>query len=183
VVSFILSSRAERGRAHRDYITRLSDSVREDIRKAVECGIAYFSSSDQLQRPALEAAVLLYESELRSGIASIRETCTLKRSDLWGKIDKRQAEFISALTGGSFGSKDAMRDIPRCKEIAGQGSTLRSELGKLRRAQLRESIADQWGRSVINVASAFFPIAAAIGGVISILSMLYAVGWFWMELL
>lgn len=136
LVSFWLNTRDERRRAVRDYHSKFLDETREDIRNAVNAGVAYFSCRENTQIRKLQAQVSLYESDIRSSLASIRSACTDKDEDFVSRLSALEVDFLSELTGGEFGTAEAKPDIKRTQRIVGQGSLLRGELARLRRHQL-----------------------------------------------
>jgi hypothetical protein len=136
VVAFILNTRDERHRTLRDYKTKFSDDTREDIRLAVAAGVAYFSCKDAAKLRELEAQVLLYESDVRSGLAAIRGECAGKTPENVLELKALEADFLDALTGGPFGSATLVPDLNHTRKLVGRASLLRSALAELRRRQL-----------------------------------------------
>lgn len=134
LITFALNTRDERRRALRDHITSVFDETRSDIRQAVSAGVAYFHCDDVEKLPDLEAQVLIYESDVRSAIAAIREACSDDELDA-ADLTALEGSFLDALTGGQFGSAHSI-DPDRARQIIGLGTRLRSAVGQLRRRQL-----------------------------------------------
>ena len=136
VVAFLLNTRDERRRTLRDYTTKYLEDTREDIRLAVTVGVAYWSCGDQSKIRDLEAQVLLYESDIRSGLTAIRKNCDSNDRKVVLTLEKLEENFLDALTGGAFESAGRVPDLSKARMLVGHGSILRSELAKLRRQQL-----------------------------------------------
>lgn len=139
LVSAIISSRFERLKATRDYITKLSDSLRDDVRKAVEAGVAYIGADEKGEREKAEANVQMYESEIRSAVTALKESCILADAGAWENVDAALGSFIDTLTGGEFGSLDPKHEAGLAKKIVGTGSALKMEITRVRRRQLQHS--------------------------------------------
>lgn len=139
VVAFVLNTRDERLRASRDFQTKFLEATRDDVRGAVAAGVAYFVCSDPSKVSELEAQVLLYESEIRSNMASVRSACTQEDHENHHDLGHLEADFLAALTGGSFGNMPHVPSPAEARKLVGQGSLLRSDLAKLRRGQLERA--------------------------------------------
>lgn len=135
-ITFVLNTRDERHRTAREFHTKFFDETRSDIRGAVNAGVEYFSNSDDAKMPGLQAAVLLYEHEIRTSLAAIRRSCGEGDKNLVYSLEHLESDFLDYLTGGEFGSATAVQDDSRVRMIVGQGALLRGELSKLRRNQL-----------------------------------------------
>jgi hypothetical protein len=136
LITFFLNTKDERRRNFRDNVTSSFDETRKDIREAVSAGVAYFGCTNPAKLPELEAQVLLYESDVRSGMAAIRSLCEEADLQAVPALITLEGQFLDALTGGDFGSLRSS-DPDRARRIIGLGSRLRSDLAKLRRHQLR----------------------------------------------
>jgi hypothetical protein len=139
VVAFVLNTRDERLRASRDFQTKFLEATRDDVREAVAAGVAYFVCSDKKKVSELEAQVLLFESEIRSGMTSVRSACTEDDFVNECKLLFLEADFLEALTGGTFGNSPHVPSPAQARKLVGQGSLLRSDLAKLRRGQLERA--------------------------------------------
>jgi hypothetical protein len=160
VVAFILNTRDERRRTLRDYKTKFLEDTREDVRRAVTAGVAYFSCKDPKKLRELEAQVLLYESDVRSGLAAIRLDCEGQDQAIVLNLSEAEQSFLTALTGGSFGSAGPSPSLSNSQVLVGRGSILRGELAKLRRHQLSRA---RFGNHISKVAGWMILLLAVVG--------------------
>jgi hypothetical protein len=147
IVTFFLTTRDERRRTFRDHVTKIFDETRDDIRDAVEAGVAYFSCNKPEELRALEAQVLLYESDIRSSLSVIRSMCRPEEISFIAALERAEGDFLAVLTGGSFGAEMPSPDRNRAREIIGFGTRVRSELARLRRYQLAQTRAGSGNRA------------------------------------
>lgn len=135
-VAFALTTRDERRRTYRDYLTKFFENTSEDIRQAVIEGASYFTASKASTAREHEIQVLLYESAVRSSLAAIRNICSEGDQPYLVRLREAELAFIDALTGGSFGAQPFAPAPPQARAVVGRGTILRSELQALRKYQL-----------------------------------------------
>lgn len=138
-ITFFLNFRIEKKKAERDYITKLFENARDDVRKAVEAGVEYFPLAAAKREPIKEAKIWMGERDVRHSstvlIQFCGETGTVK-DDLIDALD----DFIDSLTGGTFQNSKAVADLEQARKIAAAGAKLRTTLATARQVELRRAI-------------------------------------------
>lgn len=140
VISLYLGQRSEKRRAERDFITKLYDSARDDVRKAVEAGVDYFPRPLAERTLTLEAKVWMSERDVRHSVSSLLTLSEQAGEVEISAVEDALADLIDALTGGSFQSATAAEDIKQARKVATSGARLRVALSTLRQNELRAAI-------------------------------------------
>jgi hypothetical protein len=152
LITLFYNTRAEKKRAERDFISKSFDTARDDVRRAVEAGVAYFPEKADERTGALEATLWMGERDVRNSVSALIEfsAADCPSRDL---LQSRLDDFVDALTGGSFQSVDASADLDQARKVAATGARLRASISTARQTQLRIAI----------TADPFSKIAAKVG--------------------
>jgi hypothetical protein len=144
VVTVFWNNYAEKKKSHRDFITKSFDNARDDVRKASEASIEYFSDTAAKTRPKLEAKVLLIERDVRSSVSELLDSSGLEVDPAYKKAQDRFDTFVADLTGGSFQASKGVVDNVQIRRVAASAAALRAALLDLRKAELAKALRDDW---------------------------------------
>jgi hypothetical protein len=139
LVTLFYNSRAEKRRAARDYISKVFDAARDDVRRAVEAASEYFPVSPAERTPRQEAKLWMGERDVRHSVASLiafSEGSAETRRLLESSLDS----FIDVLTGGSFQASRGDPDIAQSRAISAAGGKLRASIATARQRELEEAV-------------------------------------------
>lgn len=131
-LALIANRLLDKRRAHRDYITRLSDALREDVRLAVEAAAEYWSPSPK-NKAVIEARMKMLESEVRAGALLIDEG---DGSELAVEFRDAVTDFLIVVTGADFEAVKVRANSAHIRELTGKGVALRKLTARLRRQQI-----------------------------------------------
>ena len=139
LISLWANTALEERRARRDHITRLFESARDDVRRAIEAGVDYFSTKPKERTPQQEAKVLSADRELR---AAVQLLLTKERSaECREQTDRAREAFQSLLvelTGGNFQVSSGLVSKAHITRLVHAGAGMRTALARLRDAELKE---------------------------------------------
>lgn len=143
IVSLVANWNLEARRARRDHITKFFEITREDVKRALEVAIDYFATAPDARTPLQEARVVLMDRELRSALPVIvgphRELANQARR----ATGRHFQDLLAELTGGNFQVKDGEVDGEHIRRLTVAGAGLRSNLSRMRDAELK-TLAGLW---------------------------------------
>jgi len=156
-VSFLLNRHDERRRTARDYVTKLFDAAREDVKAAMDAGVAYYTGNyvplTQRMLPPdnvhlLEARVLSGEKNVRAAIAVLRSISSPNGESAMASLRPYEIDFLSALTEHYGETNPAGAE--RARSVVLFGAPLRQELAQLRQKQLLpKGLGTSFGRATV----------------------------------
>lgn len=132
LVSYSLGRKAEANRTQRDYVASYIDDAREEVRRLTLLAVRYHSRIEPDTRRGQEAEITMYEADLRARLADIRLDNETAHSVLVNQLRSAEADFISAITGGEFGSETTEADQRQASKVVGAGTLLRAKMRELR---------------------------------------------------
>ena len=138
-VTFFLNIRIDKRKARRDYITKLFENARDDVRKAIEAGVEYFPLKASDRDPVKEARIWMGERDVRHSSSFLIDFCNARHPGQKYLVDSLD-DFIDSLTGGSFQSLNASPDLEQARKIAASGAKLRTAIAHARHLELNEDI-------------------------------------------
>lgn len=126
----------EARRARRDYITKLFEVTREDVRRAVEAAVDYFAIDPSDRTFLQEAKVILADKEIRSAMPVILGPHPeLHNANRVAALQAYQ-NLIAELTGGNFQEQLGTVDVEHIRRLTLAGASLRSALSRMRDTEL-----------------------------------------------
>lgn len=129
----LLANRSlDRGRAKRDFITKIGESLRDDVRQAVEAAADYWGPTPS-GKSILEARIKMLEQEIRSAAVILAEDKNCKEGS---EFTSSLNSFLSVLTGADFESAKVTANQVQIRDVTGRGVALRKATAQYRRAQL-----------------------------------------------
>ena len=139
VVSLWAGRFLEERRARRDHVTRLFESAREEVRRAVEAAIEYFSIPPGARTALQEARVIANDREIRAALPFLLDNARAV-TDAEVTVAARDAfsKFVEQLTGGTFQSSEGEISPQHIIAIVYAGARLRTALARLRDAELKD---------------------------------------------
>lgn len=140
VVSIAINNRSEKLRAQRDFFTKTFEAAREDVKLAIDAAAEYYPLASLSRPPLAEAKIWMADRELRFSLSNIIENAGEDIATLLPGLTNAFDDLIAELTGGSFQSAANLPDMKHLRRIASAGASLRSELLKVRHAELRSAI-------------------------------------------
>lgn len=154
VVSLLISLWANRlleaRRAEREHLTKLFEVAREDVRRASEAAVDYFSTAPGQRSPLQEAKVLAAEREVREAISPLTRSASDEGENrMRAPAAAAFVTMLAELTGGNFQAVAGEIDRQHLNRLVFACASLRSALAKLREDQLaslveRDFIRSRW---------------------------------------
>lgn len=139
LVTLFYNSRSEKRRAARDYISKVFEGARDDVRRAVEAAVEYFPLPPPERTELLEAKVWMGERDVRHSISALLMFSNQESTS--GKLLEDSLDnFISALTGGSFQATTGNADVVQARSVAAAGGKLRAAISTARQHELEAAV-------------------------------------------
>lgn len=139
LITLFYNSRAEKRRAVRDYVSKVFDAARDDVRRAVEAAVEYYPIAPADRTALQEAKVWMGERDVRHSVSVLvgfSADTSASRKLLEDALDN----FINALTGGSFQARTGDADVGQARVIAATGGKLRATIATARQGELEDAI-------------------------------------------
>lgn len=136
LVAYVLNRRLEVRRQRRDYIGNYIDDARDEVREAAVLGVKYHAHIAPNKREALAAEIAIFEADLRSRLADIREDQMAGDLGIIQELKLAEEEFVGALTGGQFGSANGSPDPKQVSRTVAAATLLRRRMRELRLLRL-----------------------------------------------
>lgn len=139
IISLWANTALEERRARRDHITKLFESARDDVRRAIEAGVDYFATKPKERTPQQEARVLSADRELRAAISLL--LIKDRAAECKEPTDRAREAFQSLLielTGGNFQAAAGFVSRSDITRLVHAGAAMRTALSRLRDAELKE---------------------------------------------
>jgi hypothetical protein len=121
-------------KATRELTTKITDTLRDDLRALQILTVDYWSRKRKAGDDALEARILALQDEVLQSVSLLSEEFGL---DVCGEDDPRP-DLLDSLTGGDFGSASRNADAVRVVRASKLLSDMRARLIRLRAAHLRK---------------------------------------------
>lgn len=118
----------DRKKASRDLSNTIAESLRDDIREAVEVASLYWSYPDR-DKLINESKIKLLEHEIRSASLLIDADRSVKSAEFTSAVNA----FLQLLTGADFEARAVEPNQPHVREIVGRGVMLRKVVSEVRR--------------------------------------------------
>jgi hypothetical protein len=125
LITLYYNSRAEKRRAARDYISKVFDGARDDVRRAVEAAVEYFPVQPANRTTLQEAKLWMGERDVRHSVAALIEF-SAGSAETRKLLEDALDDFISALTGGSFQATSGEADVAQARAVSAIGGKLRA---------------------------------------------------------
>ena len=127
-------------RARRDNLTKLFETSREDVRRAIDAGVEYFAAAPGDRTALQEAKVVGADRDLRHAIPMVLgEIGTVECAAARSSANEAFYALIAELTGGNFQAAEGETDREHIRRLVHAGARMRASLAKLRDAQLYET--------------------------------------------
>lgn len=139
-ISLVVTNRAEKLRAQRDFLTKIFESARDDVKQALDAAAGYFPLPAAERDPSLEARIWMAERELRFSLISVIDSSMAGSVQQADELTLAFDDLIGQLTSGSFQSASATSDLKHLRLIASAGAEVRAKLFALRSAELRNAV-------------------------------------------
>lgn len=139
LVTLFYNNRAEKRRATRDYISKVFDGARDDVRRAVEAAVEYYPVTPGKRTALQEAKVWMGERDVRHAISALLEFSE-PRSSSQKVLEDALDHFISTLTGGSFQVTSGGSDVAQARAVAAAGGKLRASISTARQRELEDAV-------------------------------------------
>lgn len=147
LISLFYNSRAEKRRATRDYISKVFDAARDDVRRAVEAAVEYFPTPPPDRTPLQEARLWMGERDVRHSLAALIQF-SADSSESRKMLEDALDSFIAVLTGGSFQASSGDSDVAQARAVSATGGKLRASIATARQRELEAAVsADILSRS------------------------------------
>jgi hypothetical protein len=133
-LALLFNRHLDNRKAEREYATKLSESVRDDVKDAMVVASEYWAGKLKPERKiSLEATMRVLQAEITLGAKLLDDH---SKEEEIARLDRLVRQFLKALTGGTFEAASVPVDKQQILLITTAGSRLRSELAKTRRGQL-----------------------------------------------
>lgn len=135
-VAFFVNNAIYHNRQKGSYRNDLLDKVRAYIKIGVEMAVEYFSTEEPDKRIKIASKIQIFDADLREDLVSIRTDEDGDAASILDEVCRREVDFLSNLTGGSFGSEpDPQKDREQIRKIIASGVFLRKSLRNLRQSR------------------------------------------------
>jgi hypothetical protein len=139
LITLFYNSRAEKRKAVRDYVSKIFDSAREDVQRAVEAAVEYFPVSPRDRTALQEAKLWMGERDVRHSLSALI-SFSAEGGNSRSLLEEALDDFIDALTGGSFQAREGGPDVPQARAVAAKGGKLRAAIARARQRELESAI-------------------------------------------
>lgn len=120
-------------KATRDLTTKITDTLRDDLRALQTLAVDYWSRKRKSGDDAIEARIVALQDEVLQSVSLLADEFGL---DVCSEDDPRP-DLLDSLSGGEFGSASRDADAARLVRASKSLSDLRARLIRLRAAHLR----------------------------------------------
>lgn len=131
-LALLVNRALDRRKAQRDHAGDLVETLRDDVRAAVELAADYWSAKPS-NKSVLEARMKMLEREIRAGLSLI---CEGQNGLEAAACRAASTEFLIVLTGTDFESAKVSPNAAHLRDVAGRGVALRKAAAIYRNVQL-----------------------------------------------
>lgn len=151
IFTIFFNVRAEKLKAHREYVTSFFQDARTAVSNAVSAAADYFTIAGTERTAGSQMHLFICEREVRCTIGMVCESGPKLEPPMdVVRVQDLADTFIDALTGDTFGSNDCAASPEHAQRIASVGADLRDELARVRQRQLEQWVgADGFQRILI----------------------------------
>lgn len=135
ILALLANGQIDRRRAKREYVTKMTEAFRDDVRKAVEEASDYWSTKPSTNKSVAEARIRMYEKDIRSASLFLELRSSRKEA---GKLNSATNNFIGALTGADFEAAKVEPKSHHVVTVTSLGAVLRQEIAELRDEQIHK---------------------------------------------